>query len=180
MVAEHPSTAPSARRALPGAAYIVIGDLITFRVTASQSGGRVVVVEALTPPGGGPPPLHSHPPDEIFTVLEGTPTLLRQGALGVERRRLGPGDTAHIPGGTPHTFRNFSDATTRFLATFVPGEMMEHYFVAGGIPAPPDSVPAIDVERQAEQAERILLVAHDVGMRLHQAPSDRHMRSRHD
>jgi glyoxylate utilization-related uncharacterized protein len=125
-----------------------------------------------TQTGGGPPPLHSHPPDEIFTVLEGTPTLLCRRVGGLERRRLRPGDTAHVPGGTPHTFRNFSAAATRFLATFVPGEMMEHYFVAGGIATTTDSVPAIDVKRQAEQAERILLVAHDVGMRLHEEPSD--------
>jgi hypothetical protein len=62
-------------------------------------------------------------------------------------------------------------ATTRFLATFAPGEMIEHYFVAGGIPAATGSVPAVDAERQAEQAERIMLVAHDVGMRPHH---DRH------
>jgi hypothetical protein len=49
--------------------------------------------------------------------------------------------------------------------------MIEHYFVAGGIPAATGSVPAVDAERQAEQAERIMLVAHDVGMRPHH---DRH------
>jgi Cupin domain len=102
-------------------------------------------------------------------VLEGRGTLLvRTGASVVERRELGEGDTAHVAGGTAHTFRNFSERPLRLLATFVPGEMMEHYFVAGGIPLPDARLPdAIDSARQAQQAEAILAVAADVGMVVH-------------
>jgi hypothetical protein len=53
----------------------------------------------------------------------------------------------------------------RLLASFMPGEMMEHYFVAGGIPLPDEHIPdSVDAQRQAQQAEQILLLAADVGM----------------
>jgi mannose-6-phosphate isomerase-like protein (cupin superfamily) len=153
-------------QAAAGASYLVISDVITFRVTSAQSQGRLCVVEALAPPGGGPPPLHSHPPDEVFTVLEGEGTVAVQADDGQLRERtLQAGETVHVRGGTPHTFRNFSDRPLRLLATFVPGEMMEHYFVAGGIPLPDEHMPdSIDAQRQVQQAEQILLLAADVGM----------------
>jgi mannose-6-phosphate isomerase-like protein (cupin superfamily) len=157
------------RRADAGASFLVITDVITIRVTSAQSGGRLCVVEALTAPGGGPPPLHSHPPDEVFTVLEGEGTIIVREADGGQRRTtIGAGESAHVPGGVAHTFRNFSGAPLRLLATFSPGAMMEHYFVAGGIPLPDARMPdAIDADRQARQAAEILLVAADVGMVVH-------------
>ena len=155
-----------------GASYLVITDVITIRVSSRDSSGRVCVVEALSPPGGGPPPLHSHPPDEVFTVLEGRGTIIVRTDGVDERREMGPGETAHVAGGTPHTFRNFSERPLRLLATFVPGEMMEHYFVAGGIPLPDARLPdEIDQDAQARQAEAILEVAADVGMVVHTTSS---------
>jgi mannose-6-phosphate isomerase-like protein (cupin superfamily) len=157
------------RRAEPGASFLVITDVITVRVTSAQSSGRLCVVEALTAPGGGPPPLHSHPPDEVFTVLEGEATIfVREAESGLRRTTLRAGESAHVPGGVAHTFRNFSDAPLRLLATFAPGQMMEHYFVAGGIALPDARLPdAIDADRQAQQASAILLLAANVGMVVH-------------
>jgi mannose-6-phosphate isomerase-like protein (cupin superfamily) len=106
---------PELLRADAGASYLVITDVITVKVTCAESA-------------------------ELFTMLKGRGTLLvRTGASVVERRELGEGDTAHVAGGTPHTFRNFSDRPLRRLATFVP----------------------------AQQAEAILAVAADVGMVVH-------------
>ncbi|MEA2442720.1 MAG: hypothetical protein QOJ12_12 [Thermoleophilales bacterium] len=156
------------RRAEAGASCLVITDVITIRVTSAQSSGRLCVVEVLTAPGGGPPPLHSHPPDEVFTVLEGEATIIVRDADGLRRTTLRAGESAHVPGGVAHTFRNFSDAPLRLLATFSPGQMMEHYFVAGGIPLPDARLPdAVDTDRQAHQASEILLLAADVGMVVH-------------
>ena len=115
-----------------GDTYLVMADLITFRVCPSGSGGRLAVVEIEVPPGGGPPPLHIHPPDEVFHVVEGEVTIFRGGPGDTERATLGAGQTEHVRGGVPHTFRNLTDAPAQLLVTFAPGEMMSRFFVEAG------------------------------------------------
>ncbi|MHB8690997.1 MAG: cupin domain-containing protein [Solirubrobacteraceae bacterium] len=115
-----------------GDTYLVMADLITFRVCASASGGRLAVVEIEVPPGGGPPPLHTHPPDEVFHVVEGEVTVFEGQPHDTKRARLGPGQTGHVRGGVPHTFRNFTDVPARLLVTFAPGEMMSRFFAEAG------------------------------------------------
>ena len=131
---------------------LVMSDVVTFRVLSSASNGRLSVVELFAPPGGGPPPLHAHPPDEVFTVIEGSVTLFWGDPQRPERREMGPGEVGHVCGGVAHTFRNFADTPARLLLTFAPGEMMEQFFLTAGIPVvDPHSLPTIDVETEVRR-----------------------------
>src|SRR5688572_14190609 len=49
----------------------IVGDTMTFKATAAQTGGSMTAVEVLAAPGGGPPPhLHANE-DEMWFVLDG-------------------------------------------------------------------------------------------------------------
>ena len=104
----------------PGDMFLVMADLITFRVTDAASSGRVTVVEIHVPAGGGPPPLHVHPPDEVFHVIEGEMTIFTGDPENARRTLLRSGDTEHVPGGTPHTFRNFSEVAVPSAGRVLP------------------------------------------------------------
>ncbi|MFT8242909.1 cupin domain-containing protein [Roseomonas sp. BN140053] len=87
--------------------------------------------EHVVPPGYAVPP-HVHAgDDELFFVLDGELTLL---GAAVERR-VGPGDTVQLPGGSRHGFRNDTAAAVRFLVMARPGlqtaEMFRHFDRAG-------------------------------------------------
>jgi quercetin dioxygenase-like cupin family protein len=129
-----------------------MAEIVTFRVLASASGGRLSVVEVLVPPGGGPPPLHTHPPDEIFTVVEGVITVFAGDPLRPDRRELATGDVTYVSGGVPHTFRNFDDSPARLVLTFAPGELMEQFFARIGIPvADPQNPPPVDLDAEVRR-----------------------------
>ena len=61
---------------------------------------------------------HSHEAnDEVFYVLEGTPSLL----LGESWHTLSPGAFVRIPAGVTHDFRNESRERAGLLNFFIPG-----------------------------------------------------------
>ena len=63
-------------------------------------------------------PLHiHHETDETFFVVSGELSLFVDG----QKHRLGPGDYAIIPRGTPHAQGNESGSESTILLTFVPG-----------------------------------------------------------
>lgn len=62
---------------------------------------------------------HSHPGrEEIIYVLEG----VAEQWVGREKRRLGPGEMAHIPKNTPHATVNAGSMPLKFLAILSPVE----------------------------------------------------------
>src|SRR6201994_2547096 len=86
------------------------GSLYIVRRPAAESGGAVVEMEFVLPAGCVPPPPHVHRSQvEEYEVLEGSFEVVIDG----EWRTLGPGDTAAVPVGALHTFRNRSGATVR-------------------------------------------------------------------
>jgi quercetin dioxygenase-like cupin family protein len=133
-----------------GEAYDVLGELLTFKVTNADTGGRFTVVELLAQPGGGPP-LHTHPSSESFTILEGE--FAFSGLDGGEpfTVRAALGDTVFIPGGAPHTYAVVGDRPGRTMLVLTPGTEMERFFaeagerVVPGEPAPAGSpdIPAM-------------------------------------
>lgn len=129
--------------------FYVMQDLVTLHVRHEQTGGAFFAIEVAVAPGGGPPPLHTHPAAEFFWTLEGQLTYFRDdGPGGVTEITGGPGTSAVIPGGVPHTYRNFSDAPARYLAVLSPPEGMQDFLLEAGV-APgepfrsPDEVLAI-------------------------------------
>lgn len=136
-----------------GETYLVMADLIHFRVTTADSPSGLCVVEVEIPVGGGPPPLHVHPPDEVFHVIEGEVVLYKGPPASATRATLRAGESEHVPGGTPHTFRNYSDKPARMLLVFSPGEIMEQFFVGAGHPVTDrGNLPRLDLESEVPRA----------------------------
>lgn len=86
-----------------GSVYIVT------RPTA-ETGGDDVEMEFVLPPDCVPPPPHVHPSQvEEYEVIEGSFDVMVDG----EWKTLGPGESASVPVGMDHTFRNSSGEVVR-------------------------------------------------------------------
>jgi mannose-6-phosphate isomerase-like protein (cupin superfamily) len=80
------------------------GGLYRILVTPAETGNTHFAFEAIEPPGGGPP-LHIHTrEDEFFLVLEGEITFYIDGRV----IRAGAGQSAFVPKGAAHCFKNGS------------------------------------------------------------------------
>jgi mannose-6-phosphate isomerase-like protein (cupin superfamily) len=92
------------RFAMPdGSEYVVL-------TPAAASGGAFVEMEFILPPRCVPPPPHVHRDGvEEYEVLEGRFEVVIDGVW----RELSVGDTATVPIGALHTFRNRSGASVR-------------------------------------------------------------------
>lgn len=93
------------------------GDVVTFKVTAADTGGAFSVLETITLPGGGPPPHVHEREDETFYVLEGE----FQFQIGRESMVAGPGTMVIAPKGIPHSFRNIGLTPGKLLVVVSPG-----------------------------------------------------------
>ena len=126
---------PTTITTAPTAPFLVMQDLVQLHAAYQQTAGDFFVMEVTVAPGGGPPPLHTHPAQEFFYTLEGELTYFRTEDDGsLTEISGGPGTTAHIPGGVPHTYRNFSDRPGRYLGVLSPPEMMQDFLVTAGVP----------------------------------------------
>jgi mannose-6-phosphate isomerase-like protein (cupin superfamily) len=91
---------------------------------AAASGGEVVEMEFTLPSGCVPPPPHVHRSQvEDYEVLEGTFEVVVDGHW----QRLTVGDTATVPVGALHTFRNRSGAPVRVLNHHRPALRFEDF-----------------------------------------------------
>lgn len=136
----------------------IVGDTMTFKATADQTGGSMAAVEVLAAPGGGPP-LHIHrEEDEMWYVLDGEFEIV----AGEETLRLVAGGFAFVPRGTLHRFENVSDTPSRVLIVFTPGGFDGFFFEAG--------LPAVDGEAPPpvgpEEIERTRAAAPRYGLEL--------------
>lgn len=112
------------------------GDIVTFKVTARQTGGAYSIFETVTPPGGGPPPhVHQHE-DETFYVLEGEFHFQVGGKSIVAQA----GTTVVAPRGISHTFRNSGSTPGKLLVMISPGGFERFIEDLSQLPAnsPPD------------------------------------------
>lgn len=108
----------------PNETLQILGNELTFRVTAEQTGGDYSLVDYRIGPSFPGPAPHVHETfDEIFFVLEGAPTFLLEG----EQITGAPGMAVVIPRGKVHTFGNPGGAPARLLVTSTPAGF-ERYF----------------------------------------------------
>jgi quercetin dioxygenase-like cupin family protein len=129
-----------------GETYDIYGELLTFKVTSAETGGRFSVMELRAQPGGGPP-LHTHPSSETCYILDGA--FAFTGLAGEEPYtiRATAGDTVFIPGGVPHTYKCVGDTPGRTIGVLAPGEEMERFFAEAGVRV--TEHPAADADRLA-------------------------------
>lgn len=96
----------------------VFSDKATLLKSSEETGGEYTLFEIEVAAGGGNS-LHSHPEfTEKFTVRDGELTVLVSG----EERRLGNHQSAIVPAGASHCFRNNSQASAKFLVELRPGQ----------------------------------------------------------
>jgi quercetin dioxygenase-like cupin family protein len=103
----------------------VNGTRVRLLVTGAQTGGLFGLYRWELPPGPGGAAPHFHRTiTETFHVLDGLVEIYdgRTWAL------CGPGDTAHVPIGGIHGFRNGADGPSAMLLHFAPGAPREDYF----------------------------------------------------
>ncbi len=100
-----------------GRSLWVLGGLITYKVTAEQTGGAYSLFEAAIQPRGSPLPHVQHQEDECFYVLEGRFEFL----AGHRWIEAGAGSLVYVPRGNLHTFRNVGKSVGRVLVSQTPG-----------------------------------------------------------
>lgn len=100
------------------------GSVYAVTSAAADSGGKRVEMEFTLPSGSVSPPPHVHPrPVEEYEVIEGSLELMVGGAW----RTLTVGQTASVPAGVLHTFRNRSGIPVRVRNVHAPAERFEDY-----------------------------------------------------
>jgi mannose-6-phosphate isomerase-like protein (cupin superfamily) len=78
----------------------------------------------LDPQMPGPPP-HVHPnSEESFEVIEGSLDVFKDG----QWTAVGPGETAAVPPGMPHTLRNATDDPVKVITRLRPAGRSEEFF----------------------------------------------------
>ncbi len=148
-----------------GEAMFVLGDVVTFKITAADSDNAYFLTEIVSVPGGGPAFLHTHVPQETFWILQGEYEVYGQDADGEKYAiEATVGSTIHVPGNVPHGFRNVSEETGKLLALYAPVVHQPEFFREIGIPM--ESSLAEMPFDQMPSNERILEVLAKHQMRL--------------
>lgn len=139
-----------------GRALRMLGETVTLKVSAEQTGGAYSLFEVVSSPGGGPPPHIQHHEDECLWVLDGEFEVLDDERSFV----AGPGTLVYVPRGTLHSYKNVGDGPGRMLVSQTPGGRHEAFFEElgeefGGEPGatPVDDGPR-DLRRIPEMAAR--------------------------
>jgi quercetin dioxygenase-like cupin family protein len=88
------------------------GVLTRMLVSAAAGARQLCIFEQWCDPGAGAP-AHHHAVEETLTVVDGRAEVW----LGEQRQTLTTGQTAIIPAGLPHGFRNTGATTLHTLAT---------------------------------------------------------------
>jgi quercetin dioxygenase-like cupin family protein len=100
------------------------GSVYIVRRPAADSDGAFVEMEFVLPPRCVPPPPHVHPHQvEEYEVLAGRFDLVVEGRW----RTLAPGESASVPLGALHTFKNRSGETVRVRNRHRPAMRFEEF-----------------------------------------------------
>jgi quercetin dioxygenase-like cupin family protein len=127
----------SSHSAAPGRTLNIMGEVMTLKLVAEETGGACTVFESHIPPGGGPPMHIHHRGPEVIYVLSGEFEIFREGQPAVQARQ---GACVYLPQGAAHSFVNRGSGPARLLFTVMPGGI-EDYFTQIGRPTTPDALP---------------------------------------
>ncbi len=95
------------------------------RLVGAESGAKQLSAGIAVFEPGRAIPLHTHDVEEIVFILSGEATCVLEDGT----RLLHAQDTSYLPAGTPHCFRNDSDAPMSFLYVY-PGVNVERHVIA--------------------------------------------------
>lgn len=140
----------------------VADELMTFKATGEDTGGRYALTDSAVPPRGGPPPHVQHREDEAFWVIEGELEFL----VGEGTIKAGAGSFVHVPRGTLHTYENVGAGPARFLTLMVPAGLEKFFEEVGKPGTDVSSPPPLD---EAE-IEKLLAVAPKYGIEIPPPP----------
>lgn len=124
------------------AVWVMGGQLLTFKVTAEQTGGAYSLFEDTVQPQYGSPPHIHHREDESFYVVEGEFEFSRDG----ETIRAGAGSLVYVPRGSLHAFKNVGRERGRLLLSQTPGGLHERFFEEVGEEATDRTTPPVVAE----------------------------------
>ena len=122
------------------------GNTYTILLTGEDTAGHYTLIDMQVPPGGGPP-LHRHDFEEMFIVLDGEVELTFRGQHATARA----GETANVPAGAPHAFRNAADRPARLLCVCSPPGF-EDFILAVGDPLMSRTEPPPELDEAAKAA----------------------------
>ena len=111
--------------------------LMTYKVSAEQTGGAYSLFEGLVPPRDGTPPHIHHREDECFYMLEDEFEFLK----GDDTVTAGAGSLIYVPKGTLHAFKIVGEKLERLLNSQTPGGLHERFFEEVGEDATDKTVP---------------------------------------
>lgn len=114
---------------------LFLGAIITIVADSDDTGGALTVTEIDAPPGYENN-LHTHPPNELFYVVDGEMTLY----VDEHAVHLTPGTSGFVPANTPHGFRVVGSEPLQVLAVFAPAGMAD-FFREVGTPVDSRTVP---------------------------------------
>jgi len=138
------------------------GQLLTYKVTAEQTGGAYSLFEDTVPPRYGTPPHIHHREDESFYVVEGEFEFSRDG----ETTRAGAGSLVYVPRGSLHAFKNVGEEKGRLLISQTPGGLHERFFEEIGQEATDRNTPPA-----AQDPQDLAAVAAKYGTEVHAPPA---------
>jgi quercetin dioxygenase-like cupin family protein len=123
----------------------VMTDTLTFKVLSAESGGVYLIAEGNAPPGSGPPAPHQHPAQETFSIIAGEFEFTGIGDDGPYTLRATAGDVVHIPGNTPHNYKNVGTTPGRYLVILAPGSMEQFFRDMSTLTMPPDMARVMEI-----------------------------------
>jgi len=143
----------------------VFGELVTYKVTAEQTGGAYSLSEVASRPGkGGPPPHIQHRHDEAFYVLEGEYEFLVEGrTINME-----VGSLVYVPKGNLHAHNIVGEEPGRMLVSQTPGGLYEQLFEEIGEEM--KDRPLAPVSEYPPDMERIARIAAGYGIEISPLP----------
>ena len=109
--------APGAGRSYPMGRIAAV-----FKADGAESAGQYSISEWWLDPHTDGPGAHSHPPDDVFYVVEGTMTFL----VRDEWVDAPAGSFVLVPGGVTHAFQNRGDVRAGVLNISTPGDFEPH------------------------------------------------------
>ena len=127
--------------------------LLGHRISPIETLGDFGMLRIVTAPGvPGPPPHHHTDSNEFFYVVEGALEVVCDGKW----TRLGPGESANVPQGAVHTFRNPLDTPCTWLTAWSP-RGFERLFMELGVPAEkPSAMEGVGLGRDDQRGGRAL------------------------